>query len=177
MPQILQHIPAKPTLHGGMASALLNAVEIPNDSALINISCDAGSALLSSGFLGFLAIRPFLSSRCNRPDPWARPQGSLGFRNFLRKADHTAGLLIRRAMPEKRFLSIWLVNGGADFNRDRQIAEIAGDLQRGSDLLLAYQSFIKLHFHDPKTAAGIDGVYPGQLMDDSPDLLDMVIAI
>jgi len=49
-------MPVKPMLHGAIASALENAVDIPSLSARINICWAAGSMEDSSGVRFFLAI-------------------------------------------------------------------------------------------------------------------------
>src|SRR5512143_1917261 len=88
MPHILQHMPADPMLHAGIASARVNAVPMPSASARISICCAAGSAENCCGvFFSFAMFSPPLFVHLlNRAHAGARPQCLTGFFHLLPKA-------------------------------------------------------------------------------------------
>jgi hypothetical protein len=177
IPQSLQHIPVEPTLQGAIASALVNAVEIPNSSARISICWAAGSMDCSSGVRFFLAISQLLFHVLDGSHARTWPEWPARRGNLLGEIDRITSLHVGDAMTEEGLIAVLSFANVTPFNRYRDFSQVTGLAEDGLDLVWTQLSLIVRYFDNLETATGVYFAYARQFQQEVPNLCDMMIAI
>ena len=179
MPHILQHMPAEPMLHAGIASARVNAVPMPSASARINICCAAGSAENCCGvFFSFamIVLLPYSSIFWMGPMPGHGHSARPTFFHLLSEG-HALDVFQTPRMAERIVHHVGGRAGLPRFCLDRKIAEIARFSQSGAEISLSHLRWIDAHPRHAERAAGIHIFDAGHCQQHAPDIGDVVVTV